>query len=77
MRWSALDVYKRQKFNGRVITRNGKITAEEIRIIAEAAELYGSGEVTMTSRLTVEIQGVPYDNIEPLRDCLLYTSRCV
>lgn len=59
------------KFNGRVITRNGKITAEETRTIAEAAELYGSGEVTMTSRLTVEIQGVPYDNIEPLREYLM------
>lgn len=59
------------KFNGRVITRNGKITAEEARTIAEAAELYGSGEVTMTSRLTVEIQGVPYDNIEPLREHLM------
>lgn len=59
------------KFNGRVITRNGKITAEETRTIAEAAELYGSGEVTMTSRLTMEIQGVPFDNIEPLREYLL------
>ena len=26
------------KFNGRVITRNGKITAEEARAIAQAAE---------------------------------------
>lgn len=59
------------KFNGRVITRNGKITAEEARTIAEAAEIYGSGEVTMTSRLTMEIQGVPYDNIEPLREYLM------
>lgn len=25
----------------------------------------------MTSRLTVEIQGVPYDNIEPLREYLM------
>lgn len=41
------------KFNGRVITRNGKITAEEARTIAEAAELFGSGEVTMTSRMTM------------------------
>jgi NAD(P)H-nitrite reductase large subunit/rhodanese-related sulfurtransferase len=57
-------------FNGRVITRNGKITAEESRIIAEAAEKYGSGEITMTSRLTLEIQGVPYANIEPLREHL-------
>ena len=59
------------KFNGRVITRNGKITAEETRTIAEAAERFGSGEVTMTSRLTMEIQGVPFDNIEPLREYLM------
>ena len=59
------------KFNGRVITRNGKITADEARTIAEAAEMFGSGEVTMTSRLTMEIQGVPFDNIEPLREYLM------
>ena len=59
------------RFNGRVITRNGKITADEARTIAEAAELFGSGEVTMTSRLTMEIQGVPFDNIEPLREYLM------
>lgn len=54
-------------FNGRVITRNGKITAEESAVIAEAAKRFGSGEITMTSRLTLEIQKVPFDNIEPLR----------
>ena len=59
------------KFNGRVITRNGKITADEAKAIAEAAEKFGSGEVTMTSRLTMEIQGVPFENIEPLRAYLL------
>ena len=53
-------------FNVRIITRNGKITAQENRTITEAAELFGSGEVAMTTRLTVEIQGVPYQNIEPL-----------
>ena len=57
-------------FNGRVITRNGKITSKEMAVIAEAAKRFGSGEVTMTARLTVEIQGVPFDNIEPLRDYL-------
>lgn len=53
-------------FNGRVITRNGKITAKEARIIAEAAERFGSGEVAMTSRMTIEIQRIPFENIEPL-----------
>lgn len=53
-------------FNVRVITRNGKITTEEQRAIAQAADLFGSSEVAMTSRMTIEIQGVPYDNIPSL-----------
>ena len=53
-------------FNVRTITRNGRITTDEIRAIAEAADRFGSGKVAMTSRLTIEIQGVPYDNIEGL-----------
>ncbi|MBQ6788724.1 MAG: 4Fe-4S binding protein [Clostridia bacterium] len=53
-------------FNVRVITRNGRISSDEQRAIAEAADRFGSSEVAMTSRLTVEIQGVPYDNIAPL-----------
>lgn len=57
-------------FNVRVITRNGKITAEEQKKIAEAAERFGSGEVTMTTRLTLEIQGVQYDRIDDLREFL-------
>ena len=57
-------------FNVRVITRNGKITAEEQRSIAEAAELFGSGAVTMTTRLTLEIQGVRYDDIPAVIDFL-------
>ena len=58
-------------FNVRVITKNGKITAAEQRTIAQAAEKFGSGEVTMTSRLTLEIQGVHYSNIE---DAIAYLN---
>ena len=57
-------------FNARVITRNGKITAQQHRVIAEACERFGSGEVTMTVRLTLEIQGVKYENVQPLIDFL-------
>jgi dissimilatory sulfite reductase (desulfoviridin) alpha/beta subunit len=57
-------------FNVRVITRNGKITTAEHRAIAEAADRFGSGEVAMTTRLTMEIQGVQYDNIEPMIEFL-------
>ena len=54
-------------FNVRVITRNGKITTAEHKKIAEAAERFGSGDVVMTTRLTMEIVGVPFDRIEELR----------
>ena len=64
------DKRSQDRFNARVITRNGKITAEESKAITEAAERFGSGEIAMTSRLTVEIQSVPFDNIEPLREFL-------
>ncbi|MDE7013423.1 MAG: FAD-dependent oxidoreductase [Kineothrix sp.] len=57
-------------FNVRIITRNGKITAEEHRAVAKAAERFGSGEITMTTRLTMEIQGVPYNNLDPLFEYL-------
>ena len=57
-------------FNARVITRNGRITTDEHRAIAEAADRFGSGQVAMTTRLTMEIQGVRYENIQPLMDFL-------
>ncbi len=54
-------------FNGRVITVNGKITAAQAKVIAEAAETYGNGDVEFTTRLTVEVRGIHFDNIEPFR----------
>lgn len=55
-------------FNIRVVTRNGKITAQQARVLAGAAEKFGSGEVEFTTRLTVEVRGVHFDNIEPFRE---------
>ncbi|MBU5593076.1 (4Fe-4S)-binding protein [Clostridium sp. MSJ-4] len=54
-------------FSARIITVNGKITAAQNKCISEAAELYGNGIVTLTTRLTFEVQGVPYDKIEDFR----------
>ena len=52
-------------FNIRVLTVNGKITSQQAKTLAEAAEKFGSGELTFTTRMTVEVKGVHYDNIEP------------
>ena len=34
-------------------------------MVSEAAKTFGSGCVAMTSRMTVEVQGLTYENIEP------------
>jgi dissimilatory sulfite reductase (desulfoviridin) alpha/beta subunit len=54
-------------FSGRIITVNGKITAEQNKCLSEAARLFGNGIVTFTTRLTIEVQGIPYDKIEDFR----------
>lgn len=52
------------RFNARVITRNGRITTGEAAAIAEAAALYGDGHMMMTTRLTIEVSGIAFENIE-------------
>lgn len=54
-------------FSGRIITINGKITAAQNKCLSEAAELFGNGVITFTTRLTIEVQGIPYDKIEDFR----------
>lgn len=58
------------EFSGRVITVNGRITAKQQQAIGQAAEKFGSGYVTFTSRMTVEVPGIHIDNIEPFREFL-------
>lgn len=58
------------QFNARVITRNGRITAEEAEALAQAARMYGDGHMMMTTRLTVEVSGIDYDNIGAFQDHL-------
>lgn len=55
-------------FNGRILTVNGKITAEQTKIVAEAAEKYGNGDVEFTTRLSIEVRGIHYDDIVPFQE---------
>lgn len=52
------------------MTRNGNISSKEAQVIAKAANLYGNGRIVMTTRLSIELQGVAYENIEPLKSYL-------
>ncbi len=57
-----------RKFSGRVITENGTITSEQMKVISEAAQKFGAGHVAFTVRLTLEVPGIEYENIQPFRD---------
>ena len=50
-------------FNGRIITENGTLTARQMVKVGEAAEKFGSGTVALTTRMTVEVPGIPYEKI--------------
>lgn len=51
-------------FSGRVVAAGGVYTAEDLKNIAQCAELYGNGKVCFTSRLAVEIVGIDVDKID-------------
>ena len=51
-------------FSARVITVNGKVSADQLQAVAEASRKYGSGEVTFTSRQTMEVLGVPAASVD-------------
>ena len=57
-------------FSARVLTGNGRVTVAKHRCMAEAAERFGNGTLTFTTRQTVEIPGIPYDKIEEFRALL-------
>ena len=50
-------------FSGRIVTVAGIFTPDELRMIAECAEKFGSGKVIFTARLSAEIVGIPFDKI--------------
>ena len=51
-------------FSARVLTVNGKLKAEELRAVADAAAKFGSGDVTFTSRQSIEVLGVPASSVD-------------
>ncbi len=52
-----------ETFSGRIITENGTLTAQQLINLGEAAREYGSGTIAFTTRMTVEIPGIPYERI--------------
>ena len=57
-------------FSARVVTVNGKVSVDQLVAVAEAARKFGSGEVTFTSRQTIEVLGVPADKTSDFENAL-------
>ena len=57
-------------FSARIITENGVLSSRQLKNISEAAEKFGNGKVAFTVRLTLEIPGIKYENVEELRNYL-------
>lgn len=50
-------------FSGRLVNKNGVLSAEQLKVISEVAETYGAGRVGLTARLQVEIPGIHLEDI--------------
>lgn len=56
-----------EQFSARAITENGTMTAAQLHNIAACAEKYGNGTVAFTTRLTVEMPGIAFANVEAVK----------
>ncbi len=50
--------------SARIITVNGKLTADQTQTLCCAARQYGTGQLYFTTRLTVEVPGIDYKDVE-------------
>ena len=50
-------------FSGRVVSVGGVYDTAALKALSECAERFGNGKVIMTSRLSAEIPGIPFEKI--------------
>lgn len=60
----------REHFTCRVVYPAGIATVGDLANTARLAEKYAWGRVVMTVRLNVEIPGIPYENIAPMKEAM-------
>lgn len=56
-----------EHFSCRVITENGSLSSKQLKNISEIAEKFGCGKISLTTRLTLEIPGIKYEDIENVK----------
>lgn len=54
-------------FSCRVVTENGALNVDQLQNICDVAKQYGSGNISLTTRLTLEVPGIEFENIENVK----------
>lgn len=54
-------------FSARIITENGVLNVRQLKNISEVAEKFGNGKISITTRLTLELPGIEYENVDEVR----------
>lgn len=58
-------------FSMRIITQNGILNHKQLKNLSEVADKFGNGKISFTTRLTVELPGIKYEDIEAVKDYVL------
>lgn len=54
--------------SARIITVNGVMDANQMRNLSEAAQKFGNGQIALTTRMTLELPGVKYEDIPAFQE---------
>lgn len=57
-----------ENFSGRIVPAGTVYSAEDLANISEISKRFGNGKVIATTRLALEIQGIPYEKIQDAID---------
>ncbi len=57
-----------EHFSVRIITENGVLSASQLKNLSEVAERFGNGNISFTSRMTLELPGISFENIEAVKE---------
>ncbi len=58
-------------FSGRIVAPGTVFSAEDLKTISYIAQNFGNGKAFATSRLSIEISGIPHEKIE---ECIAYAE---
>jgi dissimilatory sulfite reductase (desulfoviridin) alpha/beta subunit len=58
----------KEHFICRIVTVDGTMDPKKMRKVVEISEKYGEGHMAFTSRLSIEIRGIKYEDIDKVKD---------